>query len=102
MVDKVTKDIIDRASRVIFRPLVSNAEPLPPSGEIKVGDAVKTLHLSKAVYGRVQETPTHTRRKGYWYIKGRTQPGAQTQRVAVHKENLDLIPEGELAPEDRL
>jgi hypothetical protein len=65
-------------------------------GEIKAGDAVKTLHLKHAVYGRVDFIS-----KGYAYIKGRTQPGKSLQRVKASVENLDRVTEDELAPEDR-
>lgn len=72
------------------------------AGEIKPGDAVKTLNRTRAIYGRVlDETPKKSRRLGYWIVEGRTQPGAKAERFTVHKENLDRIPEEELAPEDR-
>lgn len=66
-------------------------------GEIKAGSAVKTLHLSKAIYGRVDFI-----KKGIAYCKGRTQPGKPSGRFRARLENLDLIPEVDLAPEDRL
>lgn len=66
-------------------------------GEIKVGDAVRTLNRKQAVYGRV----TFINKKKVATVKGRTQPGAPVQSVDAHVENLDLISDDELCPEDR-
>jgi hypothetical protein len=73
-------------------------------GKIVTGSAVKTLNRSKAVYGRVKGFKCKRGRPRYSIaiIRGRTQPGAPTQTLEVSVEDLDLIPEGELAPEDRL
>jgi hypothetical protein len=72
-------------------------------GRIQEGDAVKTLNRKKAVYGRVvgfRKRRTFSR-YSIAIVKGRTQPGADEQTLEVHVEDLDLIREGELAPEDR-
>lgn len=67
------------------------------TGEIKTGSPVKTLHFTRAVYGRV----IRMERK-HAFVVGRTQPGAGVQRFKAHIENLDLVTEDDLAPEDRI
>ncbi len=67
------------------------------TGEVKAGDAVKTLNRRQAVYGRV----TYVNKKGVATVRGRTQPGALAQVVNAHVENLDLITDDELCPGDR-
>jgi hypothetical protein len=62
------------------------------TGEIKAGDAVKTLNRKQAVYGRV----VSINRKRLATVKGRTQPGAPEQTVVAHVENLDLVTADEL------
>lgn len=76
-----------------------NLEPLEGEvmdGEIVEGSAVKTLHFKQAVYGRVMSLTG-----GMALVWGRTQPGKPTEKFKASVENLDLIPEEELAPEDR-
>lgn len=92
--DRITQDILDRVTRSITRgDAMSELD-----GKIKEGDAVKTLHYKVAVYGRVDFID----RKGFVYMKGRTQPGKPQTRHKVHPENLAKITEDELAPEDRV
>lgn len=70
--------------------------------EIEKGSPVKTLHLSKAVFGRVQEI---IQKRGHQtriaVVFGRTQPGANLQRLRANVENLELVAETDLAEEDR-
>lgn len=68
------------------------------TGEIKVGDPVKTLNRKQAVYGRVRSI---NKKKKLAVVEGRTQPGALSQLYVVHVEDLDLITPDELCPEDQ-
>lgn len=67
------------------------------TGEITAGAAVRTLNRKATVYGRVRSI----NKKRLAVVEGRTQPGALSQLYVVHVENLDLITEDELCPEDR-
>lgn len=67
------------------------------TGPIVVGSCVRTLNRKQAVYGRVMSI----NKKKVAVVYGRHQPGALAQNYAVHVENLDLISEDELCPEDR-
>lgn len=68
------------------------------TGEIKVGDAVKTLNRTRAIYGRVGLVD---RRKKVAVVEGRTQPGAVKRTFTSSLEDLELISDAELCPEDR-
>jgi hypothetical protein len=92
--DYITRHIEETVARTIDAP-PRFGEALV--GEIGVGDYVKTLHLAKAVYGKV----TGTRRKGrVLVVLGRTQPGAPLVTREASPENLDLHFKAGTLPED--
>lgn len=101
--NRVTRNIKETVARVIAAPpRYGEGETVREalaamSGKIEVGDYVKTLHLTKAVYGKV----TGTRRKGKVLIlRGRTQPGAPLVTRETSPENLELHFRAGTLPED--
>jgi hypothetical protein len=60
------------------------------TGEVEIGDEVKTLHFKRAVYGVV----TRISKKKIATVRGETQPGAGLRTISAHVENLAIIKKG--------